>query len=1112
MAVSRMIGYRWECAGCASSQEAPVWRILDEGERPEVVVPGAPGLAVVRCLACEVPAWIEVPMLLIRPGNVPSLLLAVAGSELAEFASSLWLQLAHEAQAAGFQSEDVVGPVVPLPRALVPLVLERDVMADSADPEMARREVSVMGGPLPGWYATFLQNVRVGEPQRRAALALRQLSGVSSDNLANFLVAHPELGSDAAMTIVNHELAERTGEEDIVFLQARVRLVEGLAAQQPAGQVATEYLTALERFGQELNDRLSRLVTLVKDTPGAEGIPYVRNALKLGVALGMNDAEAELSAELALRLLSSLLPDSQATEEAVTLLQRALSLIPQEHEQRSAWVGNLAAAYRRRTVGDPAQNWGIMQHLLDSVCTEAERQADSRRWAMHQTNYGLLLSERPGGSGPEDLAHGIERIRAGLQERSPEIDVTDWAYSQLNLGLLLRRRAAGNDLRDAESCYRQALAHLEPAGQAQLWATLQNNLADVLLAADPPDAAGAVLAVNAGLKVAHPQTDPLTRARLLWGLGRAEDIRQGEHSAEAIAPRCEALSLLTPAQAPALYRRIGGELADAYGQRGDWPAAADIYAGMLSAFSMLYNAQASPAGRRSVIASSPTLARWAAYALARAGRPEQAIEAIENGRARQLSADLARETADLAQLSVADRTLTDRYQAALTTYRAALANSSHATAPANAQHQVNAAEKSIQQILEQIRAIPGLERFLQPMSVADICQAGGGDPVIYLVSAPAGSYVLVVRPGATSEPIVEAMAVPAITSVDVLRLEMFDYIGDAHAPGLLLAQSTDPLRRKTMLPAALERLIEMQPLIEPVADILTLSPGNRAVVIPTGLLGLIPLHATPLKGREGQVLDDLGEIYFAPSASAFAACRKRSSATRSTQLVGVADPQNSLSPLPGSRAELAAIRNLFEACASASCAFGAGATRSWLLQYIDRATHLHLACHGASTPGTTADSKLYLADDAGLTIDDLINGRLEGCRLAVASACQSGHYSTIDGSDEFTGLPSAFLLSGAACAIVSLWQVNDLATAILMVRFYELLLGAKSRSDTTGSPVKALRQARTWLRQLTVNQLNSFIKTHPPLTEAFAQEATRYDSPKPYSAPQYWAAFTAWGT
>jgi CHAT domain-containing protein len=172
-----------------------------------------------------------------------------------------------------------------------------------------------------------------------------------------------------------------------------------------------------------------------------------------------------------------------------------------------------------------------------------------------------------------------------------------------------------------------------------------------------------------------------------------------------------------------------------------------------------------------------------------------------------------------------------------------------------------------------------------------------------------------------------------------------------------------------------------------------------------------------------------------------------------------------------------------------------------------------MGCHGASAPGTTADGKLHLAGPSTLTIGDLIDGRLDGCRLAVASACQSGHYATAGLADEFTGLAAGFLQSGAACAIVSLWQVNDRVTAIFMAYLYELLLHAAHGAATP--PAAALRQARTWLRHLTAEQLVHFIQDHPPLAGILGSPLPQIpDTPStpPYAAPQYWAAFTAWGT
>jgi CHAT domain-containing protein len=1095
----------------------PVWRILHVRERPDVITQLGPGLVAVACPACGAEETIEAPMLLIRPDSELPLLLAVSSDELAEPSPPSGRELAREAQAALRSiTEDIAGPMIPLPRRLLPLVLIRDLAADAADPDGADRELYDCGATLAGGYRTFLQLVRDSEPERRATLALHQLWRTSPGDLPGYLQEHPELGSAAAHRIVTRELdAGGTGGSGDA-LQARLHLVEGLADGRPVTQVAAKYLGALERFGQRVNLRLEQLLASAEANPGPAGIPQAREALGMAVIVERDDLESPLSADLAARLLSVLVPDGQRIEEVIGLLMRALSLIPDNDPRWPAWAGNLAAAYHSRITGDSTENWETARDLLDRACAVTDRAAAPRVWAINQTNYGLLLSERPGGASAEDLGHAIEHLHAGLEERSPVADPVDWAYSQQDLGLVYRRRATGNDLLDAAECYRQALAHLLPEDHLQLWATLQNNLADVLLVSDPADADGAEIAVQAALHVIDPPSDPLTGARALWNLGRIEETRHGKLSARAVAPRREALQLLTPELAPALYLNLGGELADSYGQLGDWHAAADTYIGMLTAFGTLYDAQASAQGRRSVMAQQPNLARWATYALARAGRPEQAVEAIENGRARQLSVTVARETADLDRLTSVDPQLVDRYQMALAQYRATLTNLDRTGAQTDTgQRQITTAEHGVRLVLQQIRDVPGFERFLQPMSVADIRQAGQGCPVIYLVSAPAGSYALTVSPGGPGVPAVDAVAIPEVTSVDVVRLVFLDY--DTHAPGLLLAQEVSTLRRINLLPAALARLAEIQPLAGAIADVLARDPRNRAIVIPTGLLGLVPLHAIPMSAGTGQVLDDIGEIHIAPSAAVFAACAKRASAPRHQHLVGVADPESSLRPLPGSQAELAAIRSLFEPRFPASCAVGPQATRSWLLQYVGQASHLHLGCHGGSTLGGSSGGRLQLANGTELTIDDLIDGRLDGCRVVVASACQSGHYSMADVLDEFTGLPAGFLQAGAACAIVSLWQVEDRATALLMARLYELLDPSGNTGKPLG-PVAALRRARTWLRQLTADQVDSFIQAYPPLSDLFGRPGTEPDcipcgnnEVPPYAAPQYWAAFAAWG-
>jgi CHAT domain-containing protein/tetratricopeptide (TPR) repeat protein len=1112
--VSRRVNYTWSCPGCGGTQEAPVWRLLDVRERGDVVEKPGPGLAWVVCPQCGTVAEIDAPLLLIRPGNPLPLLLAVHIRELGgpPLAPPSGPVLEQEARAAlGANTAGITAPLIPLPRILLPLALVRDVESDVADPGRAIQKVFGQENTLiASWYREFLRIVRDSEPERRLALAFNELWSVPPHELEAFISEHPVLSTANAVMAAKADLdrlpSDRQDDLDLtqfrMILQARLDLLKSIARGDPVPEAVREYLAQLERAGESVNSQLAQLLQAVNTNPGMSGVPLLREALEMAAYLHYEDLEADLSADLGARVLSQPVTNDANIEESIRLLERALSLIPEDDRRWPNVAGNLGNAYHRRISGDAVENWETARSLIQRACDASDRETDPPVWAANQTNYGFLLGERPGGSSKEDFSRGIDHIRAGLEERSPERNVVDWAFSLLNLGLLHQRRGAVGDNLVAMDCYEQALARLRPEDELQLWTTLKNNRADLLLAMDSPDLEDAEATVRSALAEVNTTADPIQVGRLTWQLARIADRRTGPLTTEAVGFRRDALRMLDPRLAPALHLRIGGELVDAYYQLNDWSAVAAVYTNMLTAHDSLYDVQTSSEGRRMVLAQYPRLARWAAYVFARVGRPGDAVEVIERGRARQLSVAVSRDTADLARLVAVDQALADRYDAALARYRAALGEAYVALPRPGMGKQISDAERNMQQIISEIREIPGFERFLQPMAVADIYSAAGGQPITYLISAPAGSYVLTVQSDPEGEPKVTSVSVPEVTSRDIAHLVL---VGEDGAPGLISAQSAGPFASQ-LLPAALKRLTEIEPLLRPVADTLANAPEQVAVVVPTGLLGLIPL---PVAVVDGRILDDIGEVRLVPSAAVYAACRKRATQDRQQHLVGIADPDGTL---PGSRVEIAAIRELFEPGSPVSCAVGSDATRAWVLEHVSAASHLHLACHGGSTMTSAVGGVLRLSDDDLLTIDDLLDGRLINCRLAVASACQSGHYATGDVPDEFTGLSAGFLQAGAGCAIVSLWQVRDDITSLFMTRFYELL--EPGRPGTQQRPVSALRQARTWLRGLTAQQAQAYKMTHPERSRSQKIPRTSESGALgtiPYSSPENWAAFVAWG-
>ena len=142
---------------------------------------------------------------------------------------------------------------------------------------------------------------------------------------------------------------------------------------------------------------------------------------------------------------------------------------------------------------------------------------------------------------------------------------------------------------------------------------------------------------------------------------------------------------------------------------------------------------------------------------------------------------------------------------------------------------------------------------------------------------------------------------------------------------------------------------------------------------------------------------------------------------------------------------------------------------------------LPAACHGPFAPeGDPLQSSLLLANGSELSLADLYaaSSDADGLpirfhfaqSLATLSACEAAIGTDFSLSGEYHGLPAGMLFAGATAVVAPLWRVDDLATTILMRRFYAALLSpaaAGVRPSVAGAP----GQARRALRDLTAADL-----------------------------------------
>jgi CHAT domain-containing protein/HEAT repeat protein len=285
---------------------------------------------------------------------------------------------------------------------------------------------------------------------------------------------------------------------------------------------------------------------------------------------------------------------------------------------------------------------------------------------------------------------------------------------------------------------------------------------------------------------------------------------------------------------------------------------------------------------------------------------------------------------------------------------------------------------------------------------------------------------------------------------------------------------------------------------------------RRLMLVPHRGLHVLPLHALCWSegGTRRYLVDDF-EITWTPSSTLAQVARQRQAGRyRGRSLLAV---QDSRGDLPDTATEVASIARHFPGAVRVLSGSEAELTR--LRAEAALRSYFHFAGHAVYRFDSPLDSCLLLAGPADLAAGALFEGALPLSRLSLAclSACETGMSDPRDAADEHIGLAGGFLFSGSAAVLSALWPVADQATALLMGRFYELLLG-----PTEARPAAALRSAQRWLRDLSVAGLHSYLAGRTCPVPAQAGEALRENYPagadagtqRPFAAPYWWAAFT----
>ena len=208
--------------------------------------------------------------------------------------------------------------------------------------------------------------------------------------------------------------------------------------------------------------------------------------------------------------------------------------------------------------------------------------------------------------------------------------------------------------------------------------------------------------------------------------------------------------------------------------------------------------------------------------------------------------------------------------------------------------------------------------------------------------------------------------------------------------------------------------------------------GERdIVVVPAGALNYVPFNAL-FDGARYAI--ESREIVISPSASVWLAMNaRRGRSISKALLMSFADEK-----IPLVDREVA---QLARTLPNSTKLTGRQATFAAFERHAPEYDLIHLACHGQFRPDNPMFSSLHLAD-GWVTVRDVCARRLKA-RLVTLSACETG-LSKVFAGEEILGLARGFLSAGARSLVLSLWTVNDSATAGLMRDFYNSLQRGES--------------------------------------------------------------------
>ncbi|WP_256874294.1 CHAT domain-containing protein [Nostoc sp. C057] len=807
-------------------------------------------------------------------------------------------------------------------------------------------------------------------------------------------------------------------------------------------------------------------------------------------------------------------------EEAISIFKAALSIHTRElfPKEWAKLQHNLGEAYFQRVKGDKAKNLDMALEYLSSALQVHTKKAFPQSWANSLNTLGSVFIERIHGDRIENLQMAIACFQAALQVRTREALPDDWAQTTMNLANAYREKIQINQIINLEitiKTYTDALQVYTKEAFPREWAMAKNNLGIAYL--KPPyiyygeNQERAIAAFEAALQIYSQETFPMDWAMAQKNLGLVYSERiignKAENLDRAIQYYEAAFQVFTRNSFPEYWAKNQNNLAIAYTHLGKidkaiaccrfslevftatafpsqcltasnqlgeiatnakrWLEAIEGYSLAIEAVEISRSWAKSESRRQEILEEAIDVYEKIVQACINAGQIEKAFEYSERSRSKRLVDLMA--SYNLSQgeeIPPKVQELLKQYeelQQQIDQERQSHKSENNRSGTRAAWEAYNEAIASLeiqkQQVWENLRRedpVLAGEIQVNPLSLSEIQKLidQPNTAILSFYTTNSDTHIFIVQQNKIT--------------LYTCTGQGLDTLQGWIKQNWLLPYMNDYKKWETQINSILRELAERLQISELISQ--HLQGIEELILVPHLLLHQIPFAALPT-GEYQEYLGDKFLIRYTPSCQILEFCQQRDNVGKFTEIsLQYGTVEDAEDNLPCARFEGEKLAQMYNIPPENRLIGSSQATSNNYRQLAQQVQVLHSCHHAQSRLDNPLESQLKLAHGNSITLGQLMT---PGWRLPqlveVFLSCCETNLGISSLTDDILTLSTGFLCAGARSVVSTLWSVNDLATALFSIFYYQ------QRQEGRNRP-KALQQAQIKLQKFTKADLNKIFQ------------------------------------